>query len=577
MTRLLPAVAIAIAIPLLAQNPVIDLTAAPGTAQVAPGQSVNAWLYNGTLPGPTLRITEGQTLRVRFHNDLPEPSTVHWHGQPVRLGMDGVPGISRPAVAPGQEFLYELDGLHPGTYFYHPHVHGTQIDAGLHGVLIVDPANSANDPQFDIEQTIVLDDWRNPLGGTFTGHLINGSSSQGQTAIVVQPGQQLRLRVVNASAIQSYVFALDGHPMTVTHADGNRVQPVTVQAVPIGMGERYDVIVDCNNPGTWSLAASAIDNRTQTLVRAVVQYAGQTQPHPSPTFVPANLSTGTLLSYAQLAAYFPVTPITATPDRSYNAVLSHIGGGPGVGMLWTINGQTWPNVTPFVVAAGDEVQLSMTNSGMTMMQMFHPMHIHGHYFRLMGTAGGTTAPPVKDTVLIRPSGQPFSSAQVQIEMDNPGRWLFHCHDVEHMARGMMTMFDYTGDVDGDQLPDNGDMEPTMATPVVTVADSAAAFAPGGSGAVAVQWTPGEGVFLFVGWQELATPLPVPPYGVHVLDPASAVLFGNAVVQAQGQATFAYAVPNDPILVGFRIGLQAIGSTALAGGIRLSTYQAMTVR
>ena len=417
MHRISTAVAIfAATLPLPAQTITVDLTAAPGTAQVAPGVSVNAWLYGGTLPGRVLRASEGQTLRVRFRNDLPEATAIHWHGQPIHLGMDGVPDISRPAIAPGQEFVYELNDLVPGTYWYHPHAHGMQLDVGLAGFLIVDPAVPANDPTFDLEQTILLDEWSNPLGGGFTGHLLICRSSDGQSPIAVQPGQRLRLRLLNASAVTSYVVALDGHPMTVTHADGNRVQPVVVQALPIGMGERYDVLVDCNNPGVWSLAAASITNRSQTLVRGVLRYAGQTQAPPPPAYVPANLATGALLSYAQLAAFHPVPPITPTPQRSFTAALG-MSMGPG-GMVHTINGQSWPNITPFQVAPGDEVQMTMVNTGMIMMPEYHPMHVHGHFFRLMGTAGGTARPPLKDTILIRPNGQAGSSAQVQIACRN---------------------------------------------------------------------------------------------------------------------------------------------------------------
>lgn len=561
--------------PIAAQVVTVNLTAAPGTVQVAPGVNVNGWFYNGTLPGQLLRITEGQTLRVRFHNDLPESTAVHWHGQPVRLGMDGVPGISRPAIAPGQEFVYELPNLVPGTYWYHTHGHEHQLDIGLAGVLIVDPANPANDPPFDVEQTIVLDEWSNPLGGGFTGHLINGRSSHGQAPVVVQPGQRLRLRVINASAVTNYVFALDGHAMTVTHADGNRVQPVTVQSVPIGIGERYDVIVDCNNPGVWSLAASRIQNRNQTVVRGVIRYAGQTQPDPAAGYVPANLSSGSLLSYAQLAAYFPVMPLTSTPNRTLPVVLG-MSGGPQ-GMQHTINGQAWPNVTPMLAGSGEQVQMNITNGGMMMMSDYHPMHIHGHFFRLMNTAGGTAFPPLKDTVLIRPTSQAGSSAQVQITMDNPGRWLFHCHNMDHMAGGMMTSIDYVGDADLDGVPDARDFEPTRATPVMLISDEAAAFAPGATNQVQVQWTPGEGFVLFVGFFELATPLPAPPYGTYVMDPGSSAFYGGAVTSAAGLAGFGYTIPNDPGLSGLRLLLQGVGTTNLAGGMRLSTCQALWVR
>lgn len=560
---------------LRAQVVEVNLTAAPGTTQVAPGVSVNAWLYNGSMPGPTLRVTEGQTLRVRFQNNLPESTAIHWHGQPIQLGMDGVPDISRPAIAAGQEFIYDLHNLIPGTYWFHPHGHEMQLDVGLASVLIVDPANPGSDPAFDVEQTIVLDDWTNPLGGAFSGHLLNGLASAGQSLINVQAGQRLRLRVVNAAATTNYVFALDGHPMTVTHADGNRVQPVVVQAIPIGIGERWDVIVDCNNPGTWSLAASTIENRNATVVRAVVRYAGQTGPMPSASFVPTNLASGSLLNYSQLASYFPVQPITPTPNRTFTASLG-MGMGP-LGMIHTINGQTWPNVTPFQVGAGEQVQMSIVNNGMMMMPEYHPMHVHGHFFRLMGTAGGTANPPQKDTVLIRPNGQPGSSATVQINMDNPGRWLLHCHNMEHMATGMMTAIEYLGDADGDGVLTRSDYEPMLPMPVVTISDQPSAFAPGASGAVRVQWTPGQAFGLFIGPNELAPWVSLPGLGALVLDPTSAALYGLVLTSASGIGTLPYNLPNNPAIIGLRVGMQGVGVVPPTNNLVLSTFQALTAR
>ncbi len=559
----------------LAQTVDVALRAAPGTVQIAPGVTENAWLYNGAL-APVIRVTQGQTLRVRLHNDLPEHTIVHFHGQPVHQGMDGVPGYSRPETASGQEFLYELEGLHPGTYWFHPHSHfHEQNDKGLYGVLIVDPRNPADDPAFDLEQIVVLDDWSSPLGGSgFQGHLLNGRSSQGQAPIAVQAGQRLRLRLLNASATSNYVVALDGHPMTVTHADGNRVQPVSVQALPIGIGERYDVIVDCQNPGTWSLAAATIQNRSATVVRGVVQYQGSTVPVPAATYVPPNLSGGTLLSYPQLASFWPSAPISATPTRVYTANLG-MSMGPG-GMQWTINGQAWPNVTPWPLQQGDVVQLTMTNATAGMMHL-HPMHLHGHFFRILGTAGGTTHAPIKDTVLIQRMGQPGSSVTVQFTADNPGRWLFHCHDLMHMMNGMMTAFEYRGDADSDLLPDDADQDPTRPFPVLTISPHAMDFMPGGSGVVQVEWQPGAWVQFLVGLAELRQPQPFGAHGSLCLDPGTMSFLGTSTVSGGGKGDLAYAVPHDPGLIGLRLVLQAMAGSAVAPSVVLSTCQALTVR
>lgn len=552
------------------------LHARAGTIQVAPGVTENAWLYNGTLPGPTLRITEGERLRVRFVNDLPESTILHVHGQPVHQGMDGMASISRPETAAGQEFLYDFVGLKPGSYWYHPHSdHHEQLDKGLYGMLIVDPASVVGEPSFDYEQTIVLDEWNSPLGGSgFNGHLLNGKSSDGQSAINVLPGKRLRLRLTNTSARTNYVVAFDGHLMEVTHADGYRVQNVTVPALALAVGERYDVIVQCNNPGVWSLAAASISNRNATVVRAVVRYQGEAAPDPAPTYVPTALSSGALLDYNQLASYGPVQPIVANPARTFSGVLGMQSGSGGP--LWTINGQAWPNITPWQVAAGEIIEINWTNTTLSPVHM-HPMHLHGHSFRLMGTAGGIHAPPTKDTVLLRPAGQPGSTASIQFTADNPGSWLAHCHDMMHMAAGMMTRFDYIGDSDGDGLADAQDFDPTSAQPVLTVAQDATQFQIGQAGALGFQWQPQSLVALYVSISELPLPLPLPPYGELELDPSQMwpiVTFG---LGAQTSMSLPYSIPADPFLRDGRFVLQAIATTNLAGNARFSTPQAFTIR
>jgi hypothetical protein len=249
----------------------------------------------------------------------------------------------------------------------------------------------------------------------------------------------------------------------------------------------------------------------------------------------------------------------------------------GGGMVHTINGQTWPDVTPFQVIRDDQVQLSIVNGGMPMMPEYHPMHVHGHFFRLVGTAGGTTRPPLKDTVLIRPAGRPGSSAVVQMVMDNPGKWLFHCHNMEHMASGMMTAVEYLGDSDGDGIADRVDQEPTVAAPITTVSDRAAAFRPGASDRVAVQWTSGQAVALFVAFGTLPVPLPWPPYGTLVLDPATTLLFGTSVAGVDQRASFPYTIPPVLDLLGLRLGFQPFAATHLPGSFRLGSYQAFVVR
>ena len=564
---------------LFAQSVVdVELTAASGTVDLGPSYpSEPAQLYNGVLPAPVIRITEGDLLRVRLRNALAQSTILHVHGQPVRHGMDGMQVISRPEIAPGQEFLYEFDNLEPGTYWYHPHSDNHhQLDGGLAGVLIVDPADPGSDPVFDLEQTIVLDDW-NPqvTGGTFAGHLLNGRTSEGQGDVAVQQGQLLRLRFVNIAARTNYVVALDGHEMTVTHKDGNRVQPVVTDAIPIGIGERYDVIVDCSNPGVWSLAAASLLNRAATVVRGVVRYSGQAGAAPSPSFVPDNLANGALLSYAQLASFWPAaTPISAAPDRTYPVALSVVPQ-PG-GAAWQINGETWPAVTPMQVTGGDLVQLDLTTTTAGPNHI-HPMHLHGHFVQLMGTAGGTTHPPKMDTVLVMPAGQAGDTWSAQFVADNPGKWLYHCHEMHHMMLGMMTLVEYDGDFDGDGRADGDDMEPTLALPVVTISDQQDAFVAGASDVVRAQWQPNETVAFFFSPFELPMPVSTGVAGDLRIDPNTLVFLGAVIADASGDAQLAYSLPVTPVYAGVRVVLQASGSTGLPGNARLSTHQALSIR
>jgi multicopper oxidase len=562
-----------VVLPAFGQAVDYTLTAAPGSAVLAPGNTIPALLYNGTLPGPTLSVTQGQTLRVRLVNGLASATSLHWHGLRIPAGMDGVIGVSRPAVAPGQEFLSEFVAIDAGTYWYHPHVED-QLTSGLYGAVIVYPATPTDDPPYDQEQVVILHDDTTAaggMGGGAGGHLLNGKTSAGQAPVVVQQGQKLRLRVINAAARTSYVIALDGHQLQVTHTDGHRLQPVGTAAIPIGPGERYDAIVDLNNPGAWSLAVSNITNRNSVLVRGIVQYAGSPAPLPSSTYVPPNLSTGSLLSYSQLAAFAPQGAITPTPNRTYGLALGAVMG-PG-GMNFTINGQAWPNVTPFAVSLNEIVQLDLTNTtGMMVGSFRHPMHIHGHLWRLMGTAGGTAAPPIKDTVLIEPVGQAWSTASVQFLADSPGEWAIHCHDAMHMMMGMMNTFAYGGDYDADGIADSTDWDPLTMNPVLTIPEVAAAFALGGSGALSVQAPAGSSVDFYFGAP--GTPIGLPPYGTVFLS-LPPTYAGSAIASANQSAVLPYTLPNIPALAGIRFGLQAAASVPYPPWALLTTWHPFT--
>lgn len=431
------------------------LEAAPTTLTLG-GKKVSTWAYNGAVPGPLLRLTEGDTLKVTVKNRLPsgQDTSVHWHGVPLNNPMDGVPGATQEPIASGQDFVYTFVAPTAGTYFYHSHV-GLQLDRGLYGPLIIDPTRETM--SYDQDFVLVLDDWLDGLPGTpddamqkliangdtmggmggssgmggmsstsvppdivYPLYLINGRSSEQPTQLAVKQGDKVRLRFINASASTIYHIALQGHRMTVTHTDGQAVEPVEVDALRIGMGERYDVLVTANNAGVWQLAAKV--EGAEGMVRAVLKYKGSVATAPAATYQPEELKRH-MLTYPMLkVAAGLVVPPAYTPDVSLPIQLS---GGNGQ-YVWKINNEIFAKAQQIAVPKNSLIRFAMQNMSM----MPHPMHLHGHFFQL---DNGTGRGPLKDTVLV----DAMQSLTVNWISDNPGTWAYHCHNAYHQEAGMM--------------------------------------------------------------------------------------------------------------------------------------------
>ena len=553
----------------------ITLRPAPGSVTLAPGKTVtNGWLFNGSLPGPTIRLTQGDRLIVKFINDLDEETTVHWHGLPVPMHVDGVPGVSQGPIGPGQEYDYDFVVRTPGTYWYHPHV-DLQIDHGLVGAIIVDPKDAKTDPRYDREHVLLVDDWLPgaPIAGRdpiYSDYLINGKTSAGQTPLVVKKGEVVRLRILNVSGATPYAFTVDGHKMRVTHADGQPVVPTQAQVVPIGPGERYDVYLDADNPGKWSIAFADLRARNRTLVRAVLAYEGSTAPLPPASHVPAALSSAPLLTYAQLQSAKPLGKLFARPTRSYDISLTM---GMMMNYIWMINGQAFPNADPIPVSLGDQVRFRAYNRTM----MYHPMHLHGHFMLVHGSLGGTNAPLVKDTVLV-PPGNMMWPGRMDVDWlaDNPGNWPYHCHQIYHMAAGMMRLVEYVGrDGDQDGLADGEDFSPASAWPVTWTEGGAGRYRIGSQVDLVAQWQPGEWAFWFVG-APLLQGIPLGNLGDAMI--SLYIPLGQAQVGSGRVARMALPIPNDPSLKGVRAGVQALVThPKLPPGIRLSTLCYLRIR
>jgi FtsP/CotA-like multicopper oxidase with cupredoxin domain len=276
------------------------------------GRTGHAVTLNGVLPGPLIRLREGQNVRLHVQNTLDEDTSIHWHGMILPFQMDGVPGISFPGIKPGETFTYEFPVKQNGTYWYHSHS-GLQEQQGHYGPIVIDPAG-ADPVAYDREHVIVLSDWsflhphqiiqklkqqggyfnrqKQTLAGMIEGgpeeqmsaadrlmwgqmrmdptdiadvtaatytYLINGHGPGENWTGLFRPGERVRLRIINSGAMTIFNVRIPGLPMTVVSADGQNVRPVTVEEFQIGAAETYDVIVQPNEDRAFTFVAESID------------------------------------------------------------------------------------------------------------------------------------------------------------------------------------------------------------------------------------------------------------------------------------------------------------------------------
>lgn len=249
------------------------LSANPTSFEYAFGKMLPAWGYNSRVPGPEIRVVEGDLVRVVFTNKLPAPTSIHWHGINVPNNQDGVPGVTQKAIEPGQTYTYEFLARPAGTHFYHTHgsSHGdeaAQLDMGLSGAFIVEPVDYKKP---DKEYTLMLDEWQDPPAtgehsggpnpGQAGGHAmnynvftINGRAFPDTKALMVRSGEIVRLRLINAGTSTIHPMHLHGHQFRVVAVDGNEVPPsaqLTRNTLPLHPGETFDIEFRANNPGIW--------------------------------------------------------------------------------------------------------------------------------------------------------------------------------------------------------------------------------------------------------------------------------------------------------------------------------------
>ncbi|UJJ30143.1 copper resistance system multicopper oxidase [Halopseudomonas maritima] len=491
--------------------------------------------YNGASPGPILRFREGEDVTIHVTNNLDEPTSVHWHGLILPFQMDGVPGLSYPGIAPGETFTYRFAIKQSGTYWFHSHS-GFQEPDGAYGAIIIEPQGrepfrydrdyvvqltdkhphsgdrimrnlKSSADYYNRQQQTVGDFWRDSrergLAATlkdrlmwgdmrmmssdiedvqgFTG-LINGKGPEQNWSGLFQPGERVRLRLINSSAMTYFDVRLPGLKMTVVQADGNNVQPVTVDELRIGVAETYDVIVQPKEDRAYTLFAESMGRSgfargtlapregmqgeipelrpaplltmaDMGMAHAGMEHGemagmdhgsmnhgdmagmdhgsmnhGQAAAMPADPFyaqgsglIPQAYNDGRFLSYADLRAQKPLYEERA-PTREIELRLT----GNMERYIWSINGIKESDAEPIRLQYGERVRFKFVNETM----MTHPMHLHGMWSILDVGAGQWN--PVKHVISVAPG----TTVYMETEVDAPGKWAFHCHLSYHAAAGM---------------------------------------------------------------------------------------------------------------------------------------------
>lgn len=414
------------------------------------GPKSDLWSYNGSTPGPEIRVKKGEVVRVRFTNKLDEPTSIHWHGIRIKNSMDGVSGLTQKPVQPGDTFIYEFETPDAGTYWYHAHNKSwNQVARGLYGSLIVDEEQSTFDHKHDL--TLVLDDWRlrdpgildtETLGSTMEwshgGRLGNWITVNGKTLpqFKLNAGEPYRLRLINAANARIFeidpnlfsaqVLAYDGQPLP-------KAVSLTYSPLLLGPAQRVDLLVTPTKGNNFELQETS----------------GQ-EPFPMAFF--SVFESGNQVSFKSL-------PVNYLPEPNIELAqvikLHMIGGAMGNGGRMIYNGeeitednfreakQFWAfnNISnladePLFRAKRDEtIMIEVINDT----AFLHAMHVHGHHFRVIERSESVIdeGQPWRDTFLIG-QGQVTKIAFVA---DNPGKWLLHCHMLEHAVAGMNTWFE----------------------------------------------------------------------------------------------------------------------------------------
>ncbi|MGE3992037.1 multicopper oxidase family protein [Pseudorhodoplanes sp.] len=435
----------------------LRLVAAPARLSLVGAQhpATEVWCYDGRIPGPEIRVRQGERLRVVVENRLPEVTTVHWHGIRLPNAMDGVPHLTQQPIASGGQFTYEFECPDAGTYWYHPHHSSSeQIGRGLSGSLIVEERDP---PRVDRDVTWLLSDWRllkdasmskdfgNMHDVSHGGRIGNVVTVNGavQETFEVRAGERIRLRLINAANARIFALEFEGHAPKIVALDGQPVEPHEPPQgrIVLGPAMRADLVLDMTGaPGQISRVVdrfyASLNYRLLNLVYSQ-EPARRAQTVSEPLRLPANALAEPALENAErhrivLGGGMMGQMSAAIMDGKRTDIRTLFQNG----LAWAVNG---------IAARGHlhEPILSLSLNRSHIIELVndtawhHPMHLHGHSFRVVSRNGQPTRfREWQDTVLLAPRER----ADIALVADNPGDWMFHCHILEHQAGGMMGVF-----------------------------------------------------------------------------------------------------------------------------------------
>jgi FtsP/CotA-like multicopper oxidase with cupredoxin domain len=415
----------------------VTLRIAAVDVEIAPRRVIKTIGYNGGVPGPLLRFTEGQPVTVDVVNDSSTPELVHWHGLFIPSEVDGSVEEGTPPIAPKGHQRYRFTPRPAGTRWYHTHTFaGRNLHrasyTGQFGALIVTPRQ---DPaRYDQEVVLALHGW-DPFFTTmgdgslevgYNFHSVNSRCLGSGEPVRVKEGHRVLFRIVNASATEAHRIALAAHRLTVVALDGYAVPTQrAVEVIELAPAERADVVVEMNNPGVWILG-DADDEMRQSGLGVTIEYAGRTG---APQWIAPPAAAWDYTAFGREGA-------ASEPDERVPLVFKAKWMGNRWVDHWLINGKEFPHTDPIRVKSGQRYRLIFDNQS----DDAHPVHLHRHAFELVSMAGKATAGVMKDVVMC----PPHQKVEVRFVADNPGPTLFHCHQQLHMDFGFMAMVEYEG-------------------------------------------------------------------------------------------------------------------------------------